>query len=410
MFKNKFIYLTFFISFLFGFDSIAQNNLEIAGYVYDQSIQNPVAQAQIEIQELNINTVTNAEGYFKLKYNKPQGSAFLIVNALGFKSKKISLNEITTSQPIKIFLNSQANMLPAVEMLSIQNLQELVKKSIAAHHKFAQENTQFQTAFYRETIKKSKRPVSLAESVIRLVRPGEKSYKKDKIAIYKARKITDYDRLDTLAFKMQGGPYATLYTDIITYNDKFFDTQALDLLELKFLGRTQLSGEPVLEVGFKEKIKDDVWFSGSFFIHEKEQVLVQLHYTLNVEDRKKAARYFVNKRPRKVKVYPEQINYEVHYFRDQNIWRFGYSQVIAEFTVNKKGKLFNTKYSSQSELLVTKYQQGDFNLDRKDFIREDFILIDDKTGFEEASFWGENNIIEPDKSILNAIEKIRAQL
>ncbi|WP_394907599.1 carboxypeptidase-like regulatory domain-containing protein [uncultured Mesonia sp.] len=410
MFQNKFIYLTFIISLLYGFDSIAQNNSEVAGYVYDQSNQKPVAQAQIEIQELNINTVTNTEGYFKLKYNKPQGSAFLTVNALGFKSKKISLNEITKTQPIKIFLNSQANMLPAVEMFSIQILQELVKKSRAAHNKFTKENTQFQTAFYRETIKKSKRPVSLAESVIRLVRPGEKSFKNDKIAIYKARKITDYDRLDTLAFKMQGGPYATLYTDIITYNDKFFDTQALDLLELRFLGRTQLSGEPVLEVGFKEKIKDDVWFSGSFFIHEKEQVLVQLHYTLNVEDRKKAARYFVSKRPRKVKVYPEQIIYEVHYFRDQNIWRFGYSQVMAEFTVNKKGKLFNTKYFSQSELLVTKHQQKNFNLDRKDYIREDYILIDDKSGFEDATFWGENNIIEPDKSILNAIEKIRAQL
>ncbi|TXK73244.1 carboxypeptidase-like regulatory domain-containing protein [Mesonia sp. HuA40] len=410
MFQNKFIYLTFIISLFYGFDSTAQNNSEVAGYVYDQSNQKPVAQAQVEIQELNINTVTNAEGYFKLKYNKLQGTAFLTVNALGFKSKKISLNEITKTQPIKIFLNSQTNMLPAVEMFSVQNLQELVKKSIAAHKKFTKENTQFQTAFYRETIKKSKRPVSLAESVIRLVRPGEKSFKNDKIAIYKARKITDYDRLDTLAFKMQGGPYAALYTDIITYNDKFFDTQALELLELKFLGRTQLSSEPVLEIGFKEKIKGDVWFSGSFFIHEKEQVLVQLHYTLNVEDRKKAARYFVSKRPRKVKVYPEQINYEVHYFRDQNIWRFGYSQVMAEFTVNKKGKLFNTKYFSQSELLVTKHQQKNFNLDRKDYIREDYILIDDRSGFEDATFWGKNNIIEPDKSILNAIEKIRAQL
>ena len=38
------------------------------------------------------------------------------------------------------------------------------------------------------------------------------------------------------------------------------------------------------------------------------------------------------------------------------------------------------------------------------------ILIDEATGFSDSEFWGEYNIIEPEKSIESAIEKISKQL
>jgi hypothetical protein len=43
-------------------------------------------------------------------------------------------------------------------------------------------------------------------------------------------------------------------------------------------------------------------------------------------------------------------------------------------------------------------------------IKSDIILTDEAIGFSDPDFWGEYNIIEPEKSIESAIKKIQRQL
>ena len=43
-------------------------------------------------------------------------------------------------------------------------------------------------------------------------------------------------------------------------------------------------------------------------------------------------------------------------------------------------------------------------------IRPSIILSDEASGFSDPEFWGEYNIIEPEKSIESAIRKISRQL
>jgi len=46
----------------------------------------------------------------------------------------------------------------------------------------------------------------------------------------------------------------------------------------------------------------------------------------------------------------------------------------------------------------------------KNLISPSVVMVDDVSGFSDPDFWGDNNIIEPEKSIENAIEKIQRQL
>lgn len=46
----------------------------------------------------------------------------------------------------------------------------------------------------------------------------------------------------------------------------------------------------------------------------------------------------------------------------------------------------------------------------ENIIRPTTVLVDETSGFSDPEFWGEYNIIEPEKSIESAIEKIRKQL
>ena len=43
-------------------------------------------------------------------------------------------------------------------------------------------------------------------------------------------------------------------------------------------------------------------------------------------------------------------------------------------------------------------------------MKSSIILNDEALGFADPDFWGEYNIIEPEKSIESAIKKIRRQL
>ena len=72
------------------------------------------------------------------------------------------------------------------------------------------------TAFYRETIKRKRRNVSLSEAVINIYKSSYKLYtKRDGIKILKIRKDTDYSRLDTVALKLSSMPKPNIPSFII---------------------------------------------------------------------------------------------------------------------------------------------------------------------------------------------------
>jgi hypothetical protein len=45
-----------------------------------------------------------------------------------------------------------------------------------------------------------------------------------------------------------------------------------------------------------------------------------------------------------------------------------------------------------------------------DRLRPSIVISDEASGFSEPDFWGEFNVIEPEKSIESAIKKIQKQL
>ena len=63
-------------------------------------------------------------------------------------------------------------------------------------------------------------------------------------------------------------------------------------------------------------------------------------------------------------------------------------------------------------MLVTNWRSNsNLNYPEKDkIIKPSIILADSKTGFQDLDFWGDDNIIEPDNSIQNAIRKIQRKL
>jgi hypothetical protein len=268
------------------------------------------------------------------------------------------------------------------------------------------------TAFYRETIKKRRKNASLSEAVLEIYKQPYTAARRDAIKLIKSRKNTNYSRLDTIALKLQGGPFSALYSDIIKYPSYVFPEGNLDNYDFKFEESTQIDNRRVYVVSFKQKPNIDFpLYFGKLYIDGRTFALTSAIYNLDLTNRAKATAMFVRRKPRNVDTYPIEAGYRVNYRVKDGKWYYGYSNILLTFKVNWKKKWFNSVYTLQSEMAITDWEPNTTGENRpKDALRPSVIFADEASGFSDPEFWGEFNIIEPEKSIESAIKKISKQV
>lgn len=410
--------LSFLFCLLLSLNSHAQNTeqnaqtfSEYKGSVIDISSKKPVVFAELNIKGTNISTITNSEGEFLLKVPSTIENKVISISHLGYEKLEVLLSSFKNNK-MKISLEPSVIELAKVEINAPKNAEALVRATLKNKDNTHYNEQTLMTTFYRETIKKRRKNASLSEAVLEIYKQPYTSSKKDVIKLIKSRKNTNYSRLDTIALKLQGGPFSALYSDIIKYPQYIFPENDLSIYQFEFGKSTQINNRRVYVVNFKQKpnIKTPLYY-GKLFIDAETFALTSAIYNLNVENKAKAAALFIRKKPRKVDVYPIEAGYRVNYREKNGKWHYGYSNILLTFKVDWKGKLFNSVYTLQSEMAVTDWQQNKTGISRpKNALKPSVIFADEASGFSDPEFWGEFNIIEPEKSIESAIKKIKKQV
>lgn len=389
----------------------AQEFIEYKGKVVESGNGNAIASAFLAVNGTNISTVTNSDGEFSLKVPVNIKSATITISNLGFQSKTYPLSFFNT-ESTRIELNEIMEELSEVNIFTAKDAKTLVRNMFAKAGENYLDDPVLMNSFYRESIKKGRRNVSLTEAVLKIYKRPYTSTVSDEISITKARKSVDYERLDTMALKLRGGPFNTLYSDIIKYPEYLFNVDQLDEYTFSFGSPTRINNRYLYVVNFEMVDKRLPWYFGELFIDAQTNALVKANYHLNVDNSTIASNMFVKKKPGGVKVYPVRVEYQIDYRETGGKWYYGYGSAELEFVVNWKRKLFNSRYTVNSEMAVTDWQVNPGDRVRKDdsFISPSVIMTDDVSGFSDEKFWGANNIIEPEKSIQNAIEKIQKSI
>jgi len=387
--------------------------LEFKGKIINSENKDPLIFANINLLNSNISTISNSSGDFSIKIPNHFSSKKIKISFIGFKTKTIDLNSFQEQNkpiPLDVFISPLNETVISIP----KDVDQLVRETLSNSGNNYLTNHNLMTAFYRETIKKKRRNVSLSEAVLSIYKsPYEKSQKKELIKILKIRKDTDYTRLDTLALKLSGGPYNTLFQDIIKYSNYFIPLYYISSYTFWIHRTSEINKTPVFVVRFRQKdeITEPLFF-GELFIDGENKILLSANYSLNVSDRKKSSKLFVAKKPKKVNVWPTKANFRVDYAEKDGKWYYNYSNLSLDFKVNWDKKIFNTTYSLSSEMVITDWKQN-ASLDypkRKEFLNPAIILTDSKIGFKDSDFWGTENIIEPENTIQNAIKKIKRKL
>ena len=386
--------------------------IQFKGKVFNSLNNDALVSVIVSLEETNISTITNVDGHFLLKVPAHLQSNNVSFTLLGFEKKIIGLNELKNE-------NAEVELIPSVIELSEVDIEipkdakQLVRETLKRKGENNVNDHLLMTAFYRETIKKRKKNVSIAEAVVNVYKKPYSSYQKDDVKLYKSRKSTDYKKLDTIAVKLQGGPFNPLYGDLMKYPEYIFTEELIEDYTFNFDQSTIINGQLVYVVNFKGIASvDEPRYYGKLFIDSSTRALVSAAYNLNVDNKEKASSLFVRRRPNNIHVYPTEAAYKVDYREKDGKWYYGYSNVLLTFKVNDRKKVFNSVYTLSSEMAVTDWEKNDTGefVKPKERMRPSVVISDEASGFSDPEFWGAHNVIEPEKSIETAISKIKKRL
>jgi hypothetical protein len=381
------------------------------GTILDSKTKNELTFASITVSGSNISTISNSEGDFLIKIPIYKQDASLIISYLGYKDKVISINN----------LKQEKNLL-YLEPINVQ-LKDVVVNGIDANKLFSNvlnnrsknygDSAIQMIGFYRESIKKRRTYVSVLESIVNIEKMPFSSGVQDQVNILKGRKNVDYTKLDTINFKLEGGLYTSLFIDLIKEPSNIFSENVFDFYNFRFEDITQINDKEVLIISFKQKstLEDpDPLYSGKLFIDSKSLAIISATFKLNVENRIKAGLIFTRKKPKGLDIYPTEVNYQVDYRQQNNKWIFSYSRGDITFKLNWDKWIFNTSYNTTFELVNTNWENLDSQAQINTQKLSPYVIMSDRiSNSVDINFWGEYNIIEPEKSIESAIKKIKSK-
>lgn len=383
---------------------------EFKGKVIDSESGEELVFASLSIEGTNMATVTNSEGNFILKVPAGIGNKNLIVSYIGYQRKAIPLAKLSNGKN-KIKLEMLSVSLESITVFP-KDPDLLIGAVLNNRKNNYVQDASLMTAFYRETIRKRRSYASLSEAVVEVYKQSYLNHRNDAVKLLKGRKSVDHTKLDTLLFKLQGGPYSTLMLDIMKSPYMILTYSELDKYDFEIGNITRQDERLLYVLNFRQKPEiTEPLFYGSLYVDSESLAIVSASYNINTENRNAVSEMFIKRKPPGADVYPTKASYLVTYREKDGKWIYGYSRGEITFKVNWKKKLFNTNYYAGIEMAVTNWEKTDEKVFKgNERMKLNIVMCDTELGFADKDFWGAYNVIEPEKSIESAIKKIQKNI
>ncbi len=385
-----------------------QKVITIRGRVVDNETGLPLVFAGISVQGSNVSTVTNLDGEFTLKVSDTE-TGKIEFSFIGYKNKVMSIDEMKTNGQRNV-IELETAMIPIKEIIVKPMIPEEILEEVMS--RFDENYTSVandMTGFYRETIRKNRSYISIGEAVVEIFKaPYQNDLRYDAVKIYKGRKSDDVQKMDTVLFKLQGGPTTALYLDVVKNPETFLTREALEQYDLELSSIVVIDDRTNYVINFFQKpFITTPLYLGRMYIDIETYAIAQAEFSFNLENKELAASMFIRKKPIGMQVTPEVTSYLVRYREVNGKWYFAHSRAEVKFKVDWKKKLFNTNFTTMSELAITDRTEEDVvKFASKERIHTTDFFTEEVAAFADPEFWGDYNVIEPDQSIEAAIKRL----
>lgn len=377
------------------------------GVIQDKATKAPLIFATITVKGVNVATVSNNEGEFLLKIAKDLPVSSIEISYIGYKNLEFPISSLTAKknvlqlESVSIPLN-QINIYPLDPLFLVRSILKKVAENYSQSPNMMQ-------GFYRETIKKNRTYVAISEAVVNIHKAGYVQSRDDQVQIFKGRKSQDVKKMDTLLFKLQGGPATTLLLDVIKNPYNLLSDDFVGNYNFSLKSITKINDKVHYVIEFNQNPEIDLpLYYGLLYVESNNLALTSAKFSLNLTNTAEASQMFIKRKPAGVVVTPTSADYLVNYHEMDGKWYFNYARGEINFKCDWKRKLFNTNYSVMTEVAIT--DRDDQNVVRfKPFekFKASQVLSEEVNNFADANYWGEYNTIEPDQSIEAAIRKLK---
>ena len=378
----------------------------ISGVVRDGKTGRKLSQASITTLESHEATVTNADGFFTLKTQRPVEAIY--VSCLGYSTIKVPLDG-KSSENLKIRLLPGTITLSEV-IVSAMNPLEIVLAAMDKISTNYSRNNELMRCFYRETTQKGRRYIYVAEAVTHLYKSGYNRLTGiDRVAIEKGRKLVSTRETDTLGAKIQGGPTLPVTLDLLKNRELLLDREELGLYNLRMEVPVTIDNRPQLVISFEPAfVTDHVLQRGRMYIDRQNLAFTRIEMSLDMSDEVRASQAILLHKPVGVRFKPRELQTTVSYRYDNGISRLHYLHSDVRFYCEWRRKLFASPYHVEAEMVVTDLlsENAEPIRGKASFSSHD-SYYDKVEFFADPDFWGDYNIIEPSESLENAIHKLR---
>lgn len=385
--------------------------VEVTGKVKSSKNKKPLVNAEISIPETNIGTVTNSDGFFSLKFPKEKISKGLKIDLIGYESIILSLPKDTTLQKdLSIFLTPTGKVLDEVIVLGGDPKDIVAKALEKIPENYSLQNNIFQ-GFYRETIRKGTRYISISEAMVDLLKKpySHRNTQGDKISIYKGRKLLSPKSSDTLSIKLMDGPLIPIHFDAVKNGDFLFTNEEIDNFNFTMLPAATIDNRTHYSIEFKPKVELAYpLHNGVFYIDTESLTISRVEFALEMKNKSKVTQAILQKKPRGLRFKPIEVSGVVTYKTHEGKSYINYINTKIKFNCDWKKRLFASSYTTIAEMVMVDRTDSPNSMSQfANNYGRNKIFSDLVENYWEPDFWKDYNIIEPSESLEKAVRKLK---
>lgn len=384
--------------------------ITVSGTVKDKQSKKRLEYVNISVPGSNVGTITNSEGEFSIKVRQSLRAKTLEISHLGYLNTLIPIDgkDITD---LNVRMIPSSNVLNEV-IIRARDPRYIVLQAMQKIGANYSPKGNLLTGFYRETAQKGRRYINISEAIIDIYKTPyvEQKIDRDRVQIYKGRKILSQKRSDTLIVKLLGGPTLSVYVDIVKNPDLLLSPEELAYYAFFMEESVMLNDRPHYVISFEPKaMLPYALYYGKLYIDKQRLSFTRAEFSLSMDDRNKAAQAILKKKPFGLRFKPMEVSYLITYKENQGITYLSYIRNEVRFKCDWKRKLFSTNYAIVSEMVVTDGKEQASGIPYRTAFKANQSLSDKVSNFTDEDFWGAYNIIEPTESLETAVTKLKKQ-
>ena len=365
----------------------------IVGMVKDKQNRKTLENVNVSVQGSNIGTVTNAEGEFALKVKKEEVPRELEISHIGYINSHVSLDKHNASK-LTVWMIPHTNQLNEVVVYA-NNPRTIIEKAMEKIPVNYSANRNMLTCFYRETVQKGRRYISVSEAVLDVSKTAytNRTTDDDKLQVLKGRRLLSQKASDTLAVKVMGGPNISVVLDIVKNKEA--------LLELEELNNYEF---------WMSESAPYALFHGKLYVDCDNLSFTCVEMDLDMQNKSKAIAAILHQKPLGLRFKPQELSFLITYKTIDGRTYLNYIRNDIRFKCDWKRRLFSTNYAVTSEMVVTDRRENPSEMISRNKVFASNQIFYDKVGnYWSEDFWGNYNIIEPTESLEHAVDKLKKQ-